>query len=198
MRRALTLAPLLLCACDDPAPPPPRARDAAARPVFPASSGLRNVRLECFPAGFRVARARVREGRVELCGRAPTGAPRCYRIDPATSEVLPGDARDAPTGMPAEPVIEAPLSRGEVMVRGGRASLRGGTLTTVGGRTQVAQAQQLGFTALENAVVVSWTDGWFVGVIGVRPPDLGASAFVDPSNGHAVGRSPVLPCDGGV
>lgn len=198
MRLATTLLPLLLCACDDPAPPPLRPRDAAARPVFPASSGLRNVRLDCFPAGFRVARARVREGRVELCGRAPSGAPRCYRIDPATSEVLVADAVDVPATMPSEPVIEAPLSRGEVMVRGGRASLRGGTLTTVGGRTQVAQAQQLGFTALENAVVVPWTDGWFVGVIGVRPPDLGASAFIDPSNGHAVGRSPVLPCDGGV
>lgn len=135
---------------------------------------------------------------MELCGRVPSGPPRCYRIDPATSEVARAEVADAPTELPDTPVIEAPLTRGELMVRGGRVSMRGGSLTTIGGRTQVAQARQLAFSSLENAVLVPWNDGWFVGLIGVRAPDLGASAFVDPSDGRAVGRSPVLPCDGGV
>lgn len=113
--------------------------------------------------------------------------------------MTPGRADDAPQTIPDAPVIEAPLTRGELLVRGGRASLRGGTLTTLGGRTQVAQARQLAFTSLENAVLVPWSDGWFVGVVGVRAPDLGASAIVDPLDGRGVGRAPVLPCpdDGG-
>lgn len=194
MRLSPLAAALALAACDPPAPAPARRRDASVRPIFPASSGLRNVSLACFPPGFRVARARVRGDRVELCGAAPGSEPLCFRVDPSSSEVLRADGADAPREMPQSPVLEAPLTRGELLVRGGRASLRGGSLTTVGGRTQVAQARQLGFTSLENAALVPWNDGWFVGVVGVRAPDLGASAFIDPSTGRAVGRAPVLPC----
>lgn len=197
MRPVALLTALALTACESPPARPPPRRDGGARPVFPTVSGLRDVHLACFPLGFEATRVRMRGEVVELCGLVAGARPRCYRVNPYSSEVTRAPSTDAPA-RPAPLRIEAPFSRTEVLARGGRASLRGGSLAASGtGGSRVAQARQLGFTSLENAVLVPISDGWFIGVVGVRAPDLGASALVDPSTGRMVGRAPVLPCDGG-
>lgn len=197
MRPVVLLVALTLTACQSPPAPPPPRRDAGARPVFPTVAGLRNVDLACFPLGFEATRLRVAGDAVELCGVVPGARPRCYRINPYSSEVARANVSDAPTA--ATPLrIDPPFTRTEILARGGRASLRGGSLASSGaGGSRVAQARQLGFSSLENAVLVPWSDGWFIAVVGVRAPDLGASALVDPVTGRMVGRAPVLPCDGG-
>lgn len=200
MRPVLLLTALALTACESPPTPPPPRRDAGARPVFPTVAGLRNVSLACFPAGFEATRLRVVGDAVELCGLSPGRGASCYRVNPYSSEVARGPVGDAPTS-PAPLRVEAPFTRTEVLVRGGRASLRGGTLASSGAAgAKVAEARQLGFRSLENAVMLPWSGGHYVALIGVRAPDLGASALVDPTTGRMVGRASVLPCgdDGGM
>ncbi len=165
------------------------------RPAFPDMGADDERRHACFPPDFVTTRARVRDGRFELCGLS-RGAPRCFTVDPVTTFVEAVDVADAPRAAPSQPCLEGSVTRTELITRGARVDSRGGTLSvrSPSGASRTITARTVGVSALDNAVLVPWTDGWFVAVFGVRAPDLGASALLDPGPIRMRGRAAYLPC----
>ena len=204
-RRALAFVSLVSlgsCSRRDPTP----ATDAAVRvapaapqrPEFPAMGPDDEHAHDCFPRDFATTRARVRGDVLELCGLS-AGLPRCYSVDPVTSFVRRIEVADAPRTPVAVPELIAPLARTELQTRGARIDARAGTLAVVSpsGASRPIEPRTIGISTLENGVMAPWNDGWFVAIFGIRRPDLGASALLEPGRIRMRGRAAFLACDGG-
>jgi len=150
----------------------------------------------CIPVGFRATRVRLRNDAAELCGLTRAGRPRCYRFDPIANTVLRADADDAPREAGDRPVVDEPVHLTELSTRGSRASTRGGTLTVVGpgGTARTVSAQHLSLRGVDRAALVPLREGYFIGVIGTHPDDLGTHAVVDPATQQVIVHAAHLRC----
>lgn len=198
VRVVTRLGPLCLLSlgCRGEAPPPPRRADVVERaPEFPSLALTANARVECFPSDFAATRARLRGERLELCGLSG-GASWCALVDPITTSVERVTVSDAPREAVSEIRVEAPLSAVEARTRGGSVSMRGGSLAmSYGGtRPRSVEARTAAVSTLRNAVVAPWSDGHFAALFGVRAPDLGATAIMDPATGRLHGHAAIEPC----